>query len=225
MSIAGIFVKLNNPTEFNLDEITIMLFGEFISNSEICPSGFDIRNQENRILSRYKNGVSIADADIVNQILVEGNKELIAKIFGYFNQPQSIIAYMHYDSGDSFGFRYIENGWTKRYCYKIDGMQTVEYGVPLPEEIKILNRELFYQGDIEDEFLCYYIDEERTQSNAYHFRSSALACEVMRSKIGHDFYDESVKRSSIYYTYEKEIIPKKPVKEERGILRMLFRMK
>ena len=108
LTTAGVFIKLDNPQDFTHEEIAECFFENVMSTKDDCPPFFDFRYPYKIIIDISENGICIRNSDFVNKIIIKRDKEHIAKIYEYFGHPETILAYMHYDSGDSFGFCYVK---------------------------------------------------------------------------------------------------------------------
>lgn len=204
LSAAGIFVKTNSTT-LSHEEIVTTLFGTIDKVMDEHQGGFDIREQGKVIVRKRENGYNIASADIAQKILVEGNRSEIAKVYGLFGDSlEFIIAYMHYDSGDSFGFRVIENEETIRYRYSLGGEYiTKEFGLPLDEELEVLNKPLYCEveedGDEIYREIYHYADEQEKFAMSYDFYNSHLAEKIMQKRLGFTFHNEYFDKDSKFF--------------------------
>lgn len=212
MSKAAVFIKLENPNDYKLEKIAENFFNSIVSIKDEWQSGFDFRHSNKIIIEFYKNGISIVNSDFVNQILINRDKHLIAKLYKYFNFPETILVYMHYDSGDTFGFCYIKCGEINRFRYSLStDYVTCDFGNPLDEELKVLNSQIHYQEDEngeEDDFgdiIKYYMYkiEGEAKSRSYHFINSHLTSVVMTAKLGFGLYDEDTQRAAKFITLQK----------------------
>jgi hypothetical protein len=208
LTTAGVFIKLDNPQDFIHEKIAAFFFEDIMSIKDNCPSFFDFRHPYQIIIDIFENGICIRNSDFVNKIIVKRDKQHIAKIYEYFGHPKTILAYMHYDSGDSFGFCYVKNGNVKRFRYSLStDWVTCDYGNPLDEEIDILNAPISFEiidkehrDNDGDEYRYYsYTAAGETNNRSYHFINSHLASVVMKAKIGYDFYEEDDVKSKAKY--------------------------
>jgi hypothetical protein len=209
LTVAGVFIKLNNPQDFTHEKIANYFFENVMSVKDDCPTFFDFRLPYQIMIDISENGICIYNSGFVYQIIQKRDKQHIAKIYEYFGHPETILAYMHYDSADSFGFCYIKNGNVKRFRYSLSSdWVTYDYGNPLDEELDILNAPLSFEIDEEeedddgDEMRHYfYVIAGETKERSYHFINSHLASVVMKAKIGYGFYEEiNIKSISKYVT-------------------------
>lgn len=223
MSNAAIFIKLDNPKEFNINDVAKEFFGEYEVIKSSWESGFDFRTSENILVGVHENGIRIMNSGFVNEILIKRSPETTQKLYNYFNSPQLIMAYMHYDSGDSFGFGCIEDGVMRRFRYSLStDWVTHEFGYPYDEELNILNGDLYYLEDEygNKEYLYKRLDDPENP-RSFHFINSDITNEVMKTKIEFGLYDVNIENEIYYITLkEKEIQPQK--KKSTGILGKLF---
>jgi hypothetical protein len=208
LTTAGVFIKLDNPQDFTHEEIAEYFFENVMNIKDDCPPFFDFRYPYKIIIDISENGICIMNSDFVNKIIIQRDKQHIAKIYEYFGHPETILAYMHYDSGDSFGFCYVKNGNIKRFRYSLStDWVTCDYGNPLDEELDILNApisfEIIYKDHRDnhgDEYREYsYTVAGEMHKRSYHFINSHLASVVMKAKIGYDFYEDIDIKSNVKY--------------------------
>ena len=225
MSNAAVFVKLDNPEEFNIEETAKELFGEFDVIKSTWEGGFDFRRPNNIVISIHGNGIRIMNSEFVNEILIKRSPETTQKLYNYFKCPDLIMAFMHYDSGDSFGYGCIENGAMRRFRYSLStDWITRDFGHPYDEELNILNGEIYYMEDEygDKEYLYKRLDDPENPKS-YHFINSEITNEVMQSKLGFGLYDENIENESYYITLkEKQIQPKVEKSKSPGFLGKLF---
>lgn len=202
LSIAGVFVKLKNPSEFGIEEVVKELFGDYQEIKSTWEDGFDFRNKDNLIISYHENGIRILDSELVTQVLEKRLTDVIQKLYNYFQSPELMLVFMHYDSGDSFGFGCIQDGVMTRFRYSVstDGI-TYDYGLPFDEELNILNGRIYYVEDEDgDRVYLYNRLDSPDVENAYHFINSDIANEVMLTKIGFGLDDEYLDGKTYYVT-------------------------
>lgn len=227
MSNAAVFIKLENSNDFHVEEVVKELFGDHQEIKTSWENGFDFRSVENIIYSVHNNGIRIMNSEFVNQILINRSQDSISKLYKLFKSPKLIMAYMHYDSGDSFGFGCIEEGYFKRFRYSLStDWVTHDFGHPYDEELSILNGQIYYQEDEygDREYLYKRLDDPNNP-RSYHFINSEIANEVMKSKIGFGFYDENVETESYYITLkpsEKQIQESPNRTKSKGFFGKLF---
>jgi hypothetical protein len=228
MSNAGVFIKLENSNEFEVGEIVNTLFGDRIEIKTSWENGFDFRSSDNIIVSFHSNGIRIMNSEFVNEILVKRSLEAINKLYKLFNSPKLIMAYMHYDSGDSFGFGCIQDGIFKRFRYSTStNWVTHDFGQPYDEELNILNGQIYYEENEYGgrEYLYKRLDD-LMNPRSYHFINSEIANEVMKNKIGYGFYDENIEAKSYYIILkpnEKQIQQNPIETKPKGFFGKLFR--
>ena len=104
MSNAAVFIKLADSKKYKVDNIINHLFGKFENISNLRTEGFGFRKPNYVLVSYHQNGLIIRNAQFINEVLVKRNRELIKRIYDFFDKPEVILTYMHYDSGGSFGF-------------------------------------------------------------------------------------------------------------------------
>jgi hypothetical protein len=198
MSNAAVFIKLDNPEDYQHEKIADFFFENIESIKEGNSSDwFDFREANKVIIDITENGIGIMNADFVFKVIVNRNASLISKLYKYFNYPETILAYMHYDSGDSFGFCYVKNGDVKRFRYSLsDDWVTHDYGDPLDEELDILNARLFFEEEEDEDDdgektrdYLYQVEGEK-EPRSYHFINSDLAEVVMQAKLGFGLYED-----------------------------------
>lgn len=213
MRAAGVFISLENPLDYKLEAIVETFFTKIQRIEDRYPTGFDFRNGHQVHFRIYEHGLIVSNSRFVYQVLVQRDPQLLSKLYRFFGYPETLFAYMHYDSGDSFGFCYLKNGSVKRFRYSSSSdWITHDYGDPLDEELPILNGRISFEEDEdgeedeEGELVRYYryqpLGEEGTRS--YHFINSHLACAVMKAKLGFDFYEEHLKPIEQFVTLETE---------------------
>lgn len=227
MSNAAVFIKLENSSEFDISKIVQTLFGDHEKIKTSWENGFDFRSAENIIVNYHSNGIRIMNSEFVNQILIERSQKTINKLYNLFNSPKLIMIYMHYDSGDSFGFGCIQDGYFNRFRYSLStDWVTHDFGQPFDEELNILNGPIYYEEDEygEREYLYKRLDDPNNP-RSYHFINSEIANEVMKNKIGYGFYDENVEAKSYFVTLkpnEKQIQQNPDKTKPKGLLSKLF---
>jgi hypothetical protein len=227
MSNAAVFIKLQNSEELNIKETIKELFGEYTDIKSKWEGGFDFRNSDSIVISLHENGIRIMNSEFVNKVLIKRSPETIQKLYAYFNSPKLMMAYMHYDSGDTFGYGCIEEGIMKRFRYSVStDWVTHDFGHPYDEELNILNGQIYYEEDEygDREYLYRRLDDP-SNPRSYHFINSEIANEVMKNKIGFGFYDENVEAKSYYITLksDKKQVQQNPIKtKSKGIFGKLF---
>jgi len=227
MSNAAVFIKLENPNEFDIVDVVKALFGDNQEIKTSWESGFDFRGKGNIILGVHSNGIRIMNSEFVNQILVTRSQETISKLYKLFKSPKLIMTYMHYDSGDSFGFGCIEDGYFKRFRYSLStDWVTHDFGHPYDEELNILNGQIYYEEDEygDREYLYKRLDDPN-KPRSYHFINSEIANEVMKVKLGFGFYDENIESESYYITLKpkEKLIQQSSIEtKSKGLFDKLF---
>eukprot|EP01093_Parvamoeba_rugata_P012093 TRINITY_DN346_c0_g1_i16.p2 TRINITY_DN346_c0_g1~~TRINITY_DN346_c0_g1_i16.p2 ORF type:complete len:231 (-),score=39.42 TRINITY_DN346_c0_g1_i16:446-1138(-) len=197
---SGIFIK-TDISKYNSEDIFKHFFGVNYEKNDSWFNGFDTRDENSIRITFQEQGIIITNLYFTQKVLVIGDKELINRIYNYFDQPELIYSYMHYDSGDSFGFRVIQKGKTTRYRFSLStDWVTKDFGNPIEAELEVLNSKLYFETE-RKEFLMYQLKNEKNPRN-YHFINSHLACVVMEHFFGFNFqqYIESVN----YYFTKKE---------------------
>ncbi|SDR97257.1 hypothetical protein [Winogradskyella sediminis] len=194
---SGIFIK-TDISKYDYDEIFKHFFGANYEKNDNWFNGFDTRDEKSIRITFHEQGIIITNFHFTQKVLVNGNKELIEKIYNYFDQPDLIYSYMHYDSGDSFGFRLIQKGKTTRYRFSLSSdWVTKDFGNPIEAELEILNSKLYYETE-RKEFLIYKLENEKTPRN-YHFINSHLASVVMEHFFGFNFH-QYIEAENYYFT-------------------------
>ena len=202
LKTAAIFIKHQEPKRFLVEDIIKAIFGENFKIAKTTKSGFDFRKPKYVVISYQKSGVLIYNGEIVNQVLLERNREVINKIYQFFEQPKTILTFMHYDSGDSYGFSYIEKGEIKRFRYStsIDYI-TYDYGNPLDEELNILGGQILFDTDEYGERHYLYTQYDVPEKlNDYNALNSDLTNAVMIAKMGYGLYSENQDLENVYVT-------------------------
>jgi len=207
MSNAAVFIKLEDPNQYKIEDIVNELFGSLITITDKATNEFDFRNENSIIIAYHENGIRIMNSNFVNQILVERSKEVINKLNTLFNKPKLILTYMHYDSGDSFGFSLIENGQIKRFRYSLStDWVTQEFGNPLDVELNILNGEIYYEeNEYGERNYLYKRKDDINNPRSMHFINSELTNEVMLSKLGFGIEEMHSKIPVKFIIFEKRI--------------------
>ena len=205
MSNAAVFIQLENPKQYKIEDIVSQIFGSIESISDKAPSDFDFRNENSLMIGYHNDGIRIMNSNFVNQILVERSQIMINKLNTFFNKPKIILAYMHYDSGDSFGYTLIENGFIKRFRYSLStDWITHDFGYPLDVELNILNGQIYFEEDeYGDRNYLYKRIDDIENPRSLHFINSELANEIMIAKIGFGIYDDHVNIPLNYVIYKK----------------------
>lgn len=157
-----------------------------------------MRNPNNVIITFYDNAISIANSQFTDKILISRDKNIIEKIYSYFDYPDTILAVMNYDSGGSYGFCYIRGGKIKRVRYALHDWGTYYWGDPLDEELPILNAKITFiedeDGEDDDfgEIVKYSQYEKDGFFYSYSFIDAHLTSAVMKAKFGFDLHDYNV---------------------------------
>ncbi len=227
MSTAAVYIKVNDPKKFQVENVIEAFFGAFSDISETFPKGFEFRKPNYVVIRYHKSGVLISNAEFVNQVLIKRNGELINKIYEFFEKPKTILAYMHYDSGGSYGFSYIEKGEIKRFRYSTStDWVTHDYGPPLDEELNILGGQILFEKDEYGERHYLYTQYDLPEKlNDYNTINSDLTNVVMIAKMGYGFYSENQNLENVYVTLDSptETSSKEnKTKPKKGLLDRLF---
>jgi len=223
---AGVFIKLEKPNDFTIEEVVRNLFGDYSDIESKWGDGFDFRNKENLIISYHPNGIRIMNSELVEQVLEKRSPEIIQKLYNYFNSPALMMVYMHYDSGDSFGFGCIEDGMMTRFRYSVStDWVTHDFGLPFDEELNILNGRLYYEEheEGEREYLYNRLDYP-DEPRSYDYINSDIANEVMLNKIGFGLEDVNPDAKTHYVTLKpkEKLQPQSEKKKPKGFLGKLF---
>lgn len=202
MRMCGLFIKKENLTVDLVKELIVPIYGspdDVLSNA----TSKDLQNLNKWLsINFYSNGIILWDQELTLDILTKQDTEKIELIYNSFEKPAEIIAFMHFDSGDSFGFSYIRDGEIHRYRYSLSNeIGDREFGDPLPEEKVITEAEVVVLKD-EDE--VYYRLDNREHACSFHFICSELANEVMQHRIGFNMYDDELWRNSKLFVWSTQ---------------------
>lgn len=194
---SGVFIK-TDISEYNSEEIFKHFFEVNYKKNDSWFNGFDTRDEKSIRITFHEKGIIITNSHFTQKILVNGNKELINKIYNYFNKPELIYSYMHYDSGDSFGFRLIQKGKTTRYRFSLSSdWVTKDFGNPIEAELEILNCELYFETELKEHLVYKFKDEKNPRS--YNFINAHLASIVMEHFFGFNFH-QYIEAENYYFT-------------------------
>ena len=222
MSICALYINVEETSEGKITSSLENLYGQFFKIYEKWDNEIKGLNLIFRSVSFYDSGIILWDDELAMDIIAKQSQESVNKIYNLFDQPTFMLAFMHYDSGDSFGFSYIEKNEIVRYRYDLSNeIGHKEYGKPLEEEKSILEGEFY---ELDDGEKLYKRTDDIDNPRSYHFICSELANEVMKAKIGFDLYsDESIRNSKIFTFKQKNEKDRK--KNVFNSLRNLFKGK
>ncbi|WP_179007398.1 hypothetical protein [Winogradskyella forsetii] len=81
---SGIFIK-TDISKYDSEEIYKHFFGDNYEKNDNWINGFDTRDKKNIRITFHEQGIIITNSNFTQKILVNGNSELIKKIYNYFN--------------------------------------------------------------------------------------------------------------------------------------------
>ena len=202
MRICGLYIEVKNHTEETIKEALENIYGQFSKVYEKWNKEIKELNLLFRSVSYCENGIILWDQELALDIMTKQSQEAINNIYNAFDHPSCMLAFMHFDSGDSFGFSYIVKNEIIRFRYNLSNeIGHKEYGTPLEEEKIILDGK-FYEIDDGEKLYKRLDDIENPRS--YHFICSELANEVMRVKIGYDMNSDEINANYKIFTFRQE---------------------
>lgn len=197
-SSAGIAIKTNTE---NLDlnqTLSDLLRKQIIQSDKYC----DIRKTGCFYLSTYDNYLIIYNLDLVNEIYENEQSVILTRINEYFDNPNSIFVFEHYDSGDTYSYAIFENGEIiRKFRYHNENV-LIDEGNLLEVEIKWKNArtEIEYDDDDDElEFLIYFNPDDETESYIEEDLPCVILHELMAQKLGFDMIYDDVKETSSGY--------------------------
>jgi len=195
MSIGAVYVETN--TTASHEEIFRTIVDKPYKIYDTYKSGLDFRDSDVFYISKNSKGFQILNADLVK------------KIYRSYNSPKSILGYIRYDSGDSYGFTYIEDGVYRRAKYNY-GNKNADYGKPLEEEIEILTSKFYRDpeayGENEEDSPILYKMEGEEHPRMKHFINLHLAETVMSHRIGFTMEENNEFVTKYFVTRKEESI-------------------
>lgn len=128
LSTAGVAFRATSSTPQEPIMIQRAFGAAFQAVSPLDGSSRDIRNPGN-IAVESKNGVTfVYNGEYAGRILF-GEESVDASVLSALGNPELVVVFCHYDSGNSFGYVIVEHGVRTRYrLYTRD--KTIDEGVP-----------------------------------------------------------------------------------------------
>lgn len=145
LSTAGLAFKknLSMPSE---QEIIRLAFGDqFVRVPDDSTNPFGIRKQGYIDLESTGDALFICNHDLVRKIFFDLEVPQ-SSFFDAFGNPEKLIFFCHYDSGETFGYRIFENGLPIRLRF-YDGTSTIDEGPPKEYELSWLHAEQFFEEE------------------------------------------------------------------------------
>ncbi|WP_405369643.1 hypothetical protein [Nonlabens sp. Asnod2-A12] len=190
---SGVVINIENDN-YTIEEIYNHFFSQKYRLNNKWSSDFGTRKND-VLISKINNSIIITNPVFNNKILVDGDKDLIDKLYKYFNKPKNIFCFADFDFGPVYGFRLIEDGITKRYRHNL-GPQAItkEFGIPHIAEWEWWNVKFYTENDEEGELLF----EKDGKVYSYYHMNKYLSKAVMKNIFGFT-YDEDKAKESYYF--------------------------
>lgn len=145
LSTAGLAFKRSSSTPSEQEMIRLAFGDQFVRLPDDETKPHEIRRVGNIDLESSHDALFIYNDDIVRKIFFELEAPH-PSFFDALGNPQTLIFFCHYDSGDSFGYRIFENGLPVRLRF-YDGTSTIDEGAPKEFEFSWLHAEQFFEEE------------------------------------------------------------------------------
>lgn len=219
----SLFVKLDNPFEFNIDKIaSSLLMGKVVDQEDNSRN----RIEDTVIVIYTKYGIEFSNLELAHGVLWFKNKEIIDSFYNFFNKPLTIFVFWNSSFDSSSGFSLIKDGEIirYRYCFPKDHVNlTEDYGIHGEEESEFyewLTKEGGFNDDIYDpetDLMKGKVHPTK-QTYYYHYTGGLLIDLMMKKYLGFTMWERpplirknihTIKLSksiyelfNVYYVYE-----------------------
>lgn len=192
--IFSLYVKLDNPTEFKIDDIANSLLKGKVTDQE-DNSRSRTEDLINVIYSEY--GIEFSNSYLANGVLWFKNKAIIDSFYAYFNRPTTIFIFWNSDFDCSAGFSLIKNGKIvrHRYYFPRDNVNLSEdYGIHGEEEKEFYDW-LIKEGGVDGDEYDGEADLMKgkiyptNQTYYYNYTGNYLVNLVMKKHLGFTMFD------------------------------------
>jgi hypothetical protein len=185
LSTAGLAFKQSSATPSE-QEIIRLAFGEqFVLIPDYLMSPYAIRRPGNIDLELTRDALLIYNDEITRRFF-HGLEVPHRSFFDALGNPQTLIFFCHYDSGDTFGYRIFENGLPTRLRF-YDGTDTIDEGEPKGFEYSWLHAEPFFE---EEDAPPAFRNQETGQVAYEGYLTAALLRLAMKEYFGICPWDE-----------------------------------
>jgi hypothetical protein len=154
LSTGGLAFKPTSSTPAE-PELLHRIFGEAF---EAIPTSDDPNSDANRVARKVstesKDGAIFIYSDELVERLLFKQAPIGPSLFAALGKPEVAVVFCHYDSGDSFGYRIMENGEFVRSRLYVQG-ETSDEGSPKEFERAWLNAEQYFEDEEDESSLCY----------------------------------------------------------------------
>lgn len=189
-----------------LDELVASLFGRPCKEID-QPSGreFDIRRSTDVMVEFYGNTCVIYNHELISDILDDPAVDT-AHLHLMLDKPDLIIGFCCYDSADSYGYVFIEDG--KRTRSRLQTLPAggrsplTEFGEPKDFEVRWLSAPSYLEEDEtappEDLVRIYYLEAEGLKTADFSL-TSRLLYEALKNNFGVCPWDTNERPKSRYF--------------------------
>lgn len=121
--------------------------GQAVPIEQPLQSKFDIRNPSDVMVLVYGDVYFICNIDIAWDLLEDPVRDVTQR-HCVLGTPEWLMAFCHYDSGDSYGYAFIERGARTRSRLQTSGEpELIEHGTPKDFEARWLSADFYLEED------------------------------------------------------------------------------
>ncbi|WP_434154298.1 hypothetical protein [Pseudomonas sp. JZ134] len=204
--------------KFTPEQVVTNLFNKSIEKVEYSFNiPFDTRNPDCVCVEQYDDVWVIYNTDLLWPILGDPKHDL-QRLYCAIGKPALAIGFCKFDSGDTYGYAFIENGTLTRSRLQNSDDSLLEYGIPKPFEDQWFTANYYLEDDScpEDETLKIYYLGNREVEVADHGLTIHLAREALEENFKLCPWDNDAKpkmwlfRLHDHCQEDSEILHKKP---------------
>ena len=158
------------------------------------------RNSKEVMAEIFDNFCCIYDDKFPEEHIFRKKKN-ISSIFKVLGEPELLMVFCHYDSGDSFGYSIYENGlFSRRRLYT--NCELTEEGDPKDFELEWINASTYIENeeDPPEEHQVVYYKGNREEIVSAHFLTAKLLREALENFFGMNAWEDmDVSRNMVRY--------------------------
>ncbi|WP_397452408.1 hypothetical protein [Pseudomonas sp. NA-150] len=205
---AGLVFKTKVPLRDAGALVSKLCGGQAVKIEPSLRSSFDIRNHSDVLVQVFGNVIVINNNQIAWDMLEDPASDVTQR-HRVLGAPEMLLAFCHYDSGDSYGYAFIERGERTRSRLQTGVPAVVEFGTPKDFESRWLSAPFYLEDDdcpIDQRRKIYFQGEREVEVPEAEITRRLLE-EALRMNFGICPWDEDIDPVSHFFRLTAEKNP------------------
>jgi hypothetical protein len=200
VALAGIAFR-RNKEGFSPEDAVSRLFGKRVEVlQEPVDRSFDCRHDHDVLVQQYGD-IWVISNDSLTMPLLEDPQHDVRGLYETLDSPELMLCFCQYDSGDCYGYAFIEDGVLTRSRLQASDLPLQQFGPLKAFERKWEAAEFYLDEDDcpQEEWQKIYYLGDREVTVMEHFLTSRMTYEALTEYMGVCPWEASIMPQNLYF--------------------------